>query len=633
MAVALGAAKLVVLTDVEGLYADWDGAAGGPGELISELTAGELAALLPGLSSGMIPKMEACLQAVRGGVPRAHVLDGRLPHAILLEIFTDSGIGTMVLPERSQDGMTRTEQLQDRYARVMMPNYGVPPVALAYGRGQPGLGRRRAAVHRPDRGHRRQRARPRSPGADRGGQPPGQPLAHASNLFLHEPQVLLAERLLGLLGAPDGRVFLANSGTEANEAAVKLVRRPQPASSAGSSSPPRAASTAGPRRAGADRQGVDPRAVRAVRRRVRFVPFGDAAALQAAVRDDDRSGVPRADQGEGGVVPPPPGYLKAARRSVRRGRRAAGAGRDPERHRPHRPLVRAPAADGVAPDVMTLAKGLGGGLPIGACIGLGRCATALEPGDHGSTFGGNPVACAAALAVLDTIEADGLLATGRRDRRAAPRRDQRAGPPAAHRCPRVRPVARPRRWTAGATDVQTACRQAGFLVNAVQPDAVRLAPPLILTAAEADAFCRRAARHPGTGPPPRPRCRRGLTCRADPRHFLRDDDLSPAEQAEVLGLAGAMKADRFGYRPLAGPRTVAVLFDKPSPRTRVSFAVGIAELGGLPAGDRRPGHPRGRGETVADTARVLARQVAAIVWRTFGQDRLAASWPRPARCR
>ncbi len=103
IAVAMGAAKLVVLTDVEGLYADWDGAAGRTGELISELTAGELSALLPGLASGMIPKMEACLRAVRGGVPRAHVLDGRQPHAILLEIFTDSGIGTMVLPERSND--------------------------------------------------------------------------------------------------------------------------------------------------------------------------------------------------------------------------------------------------------------------------------------------------------------------------------------------------------------------------------------------------------------------------------------------------------------------------------------------------------------------------------------------------
>jgi acetylglutamate kinase len=107
VAVALGAAKLVLLTDVAGLYAHWppDGGAAGhaaggrPGEVISQLDATELAAMLPGLGGGMIPKMEACLAAVRGGVPRAHVLDGRLPHAILLEIFTDSGIGTMVVPD------------------------------------------------------------------------------------------------------------------------------------------------------------------------------------------------------------------------------------------------------------------------------------------------------------------------------------------------------------------------------------------------------------------------------------------------------------------------------------------------------------------------------------------------------
>jgi acetylglutamate kinase len=107
LAVALGAAKLVVLTDVAGLYRDWpgsDGAAAGaaPDDVISQLTAGELERLLPGLSAGMIPKMEACLAAVRGGVPQAHVLDGRLTHAILLEIFTDAGIGTMVLPEGDQ---------------------------------------------------------------------------------------------------------------------------------------------------------------------------------------------------------------------------------------------------------------------------------------------------------------------------------------------------------------------------------------------------------------------------------------------------------------------------------------------------------------------------------------------------
>ncbi|MFC0040143.1 ornithine carbamoyltransferase [Actinomadura rayongensis] len=106
------------------------------------------------------------------------------------------------------------------------------------------------------------------------------------------------------------------------------------------------------------------------------------------------------------------------------------------------------------------------------------------------------------------------------------------------------------------------------------------------------------------------------------RHFLRDDDLTPAEQAEVLDLAAALKKDRFARRPLEGPRSVAVLFDKPSTRTRVSFAVGIAELGGhaliMDAGSSQ----LGRGEPIADTARVLERQVSAIVWRTAGQERI-----------
>lgn len=99
IAVALGAEKLVVLTDVEGLYADWPDTS----SLISSLTADELEALLPGLDSGMVPKMEACLRAVRGGVPRAHVLDGRVPHAVLLELFTDEGVGTMVVPAAQVD--------------------------------------------------------------------------------------------------------------------------------------------------------------------------------------------------------------------------------------------------------------------------------------------------------------------------------------------------------------------------------------------------------------------------------------------------------------------------------------------------------------------------------------------------
>jgi ornithine carbamoyltransferase len=106
------------------------------------------------------------------------------------------------------------------------------------------------------------------------------------------------------------------------------------------------------------------------------------------------------------------------------------------------------------------------------------------------------------------------------------------------------------------------------------------------------------------------------------RHFLRDDDLSPAEQAEVLALAAAMKADRQGFRPLAGPRTVALMFDKPSLRTRVSFGVGVAELGGSPLEIDTAKTHIGRGETIADIARVLTRQVAAITWRTSGQERI-----------
>jgi len=105
-------------------------------------------------------------------------------------------------------------------------------------------------------------------------------------------------------------------------------------------------------------------------------------------------------------------------------------------------------------------------------------------------------------------------------------------------------------------------------------------------------------------------------------HFLRDDDLAPAQQAEVLALAAAMKKDRFGYRPLEGPRAVPVLFDKPSLRTRVSFQVGIAELGGMPLVIDTQATHIGRGETIADMARVMTRQSAAIVWRTAGQERI-----------
>ncbi|MEN3299030.1 ornithine carbamoyltransferase [Pseudonocardia sp.] len=111
---------------------------------------------------------------------------------------------------------------------------------------------------------------------------------------------------------------------------------------------------------------------------------------------------------------------------------------------------------------------------------------------------------------------------------------------------------------------------------------------------------------------------------SEPRHMLRDDDLSPTEQAEVLGLAAEMKKDRFAHRPLAGPRPVAVIFDKPSTRTRISFEVGIAQLGGSPVILDAATSQLGRGESIEDTSRVLSRFVDAVVWRTGGQSRIEA---------
>ena len=275
--------------------------------------------------------------------------------------------------------------------------------------------------------------------------------------------------------------------------------------------------------------------------------------------------------------------------------------------------------EGIVPDVLTLAKGLGGGLPIGACIGLGACGTGLAKGEHGSTFGGNPVACAAALAVLDTIERDGLLASV-----TAVGAGLAAGIEAIEH-PLVTGVRGSGLWlaialaTPAAAAVETAAREAGL------PGERR---PAGRGPAGAAAHPERGAgavvhRRPAGHPRRRRVCRGGAVTAPAPRHFLRDDDLSPAEQAEVLALAARLKADRFAARPLAGPRTVAVLFDKPSLRTRVSFATGIAELGGFPLVIDSQGTHQGRGESIGDLARVL-RQAG-------GRDRLADLQQGPGR--
>jgi acetylornithine aminotransferase len=382
--------------------------------------------------------------------------------------------------------MTNTEALQKRFAAAFMPNYGVPPVAILLGRGcrvWDADGREYldliAGIAVSSLGHAH-------PALVEAVSRQVAQVAHTSNLFLHEREIALAERLLSLLGE-DGRVFLANSGTEANEAAVKLVRRIQ--------GPERPVLVAAERSfhgrtlgslalTGKDsiRTPFGPYGFE-----VRFVPYGDADALRAAAGSDVAAVFLEPGLGESGVIPAPAGYLAAAREACDQAGALlvldeiqSGIGRTGAWF--------AHQTAGVRPDVLTLAKGLGGGLPIGACIGLGPAGAGFSQGDHGSTFGGNPVACAAALAVLDTIERDGLLAhVTEVGEHLAAGLGQVSHPLLAG----VRGIGL---WRAVvltaplAPGVEAAARQAGFLVNAVQPDAIRLAPPLILTTAEADEF-------------------------------------------------------------------------------------------------------------------------------------------------
>ncbi|MGW7428320.1 acetylornithine transaminase [Streptomyces sp. NPDC054861] len=372
--------------------------------------------------------------------------------------------------------------LTDRWRAVMMDTYGTPPLALVRGEGstvRDEAGRAYTdftggiAVNTLGHAHpavvsavRTQIAR----------------LGHVSNLFVAEPPVALAERLLGLLDRP-GRVFFANSGTEAVEAAFKLARR---------TGRPRLVAAAGGfhgRTMGAlalTGQPAKQDPFLPLPGEVTHVPFGDVAALRAAVTEETAAVVLEPVQGEAGVIPAPAGYLRAAREITRAtgtllvlDEVQTGIGRTGH-------WFAHQAVDGVDPDALTLAKGLGGGLPIGALVAFGAVADLLGPGQHGSTFGGNPVACAAGLAVLDTIDAEGLLARVTR----AGDRLRRGIEALGH--PRIAEV----RGTGlllgvvltspTAALVQQAAQDAGFLVNAAGPAVVRLAPPLIVTDREID---------------------------------------------------------------------------------------------------------------------------------------------------
>ncbi|MEU0246375.1 acetylornithine transaminase [Streptomyces sp. NPDC006235] len=311
-------------------------------------------------------------------------------------------------------------------------------------------------------------------------------LGHVSNLFVAEPPVALAERLIQLFGR-DGKVYFCNSGAEANEGAFKIGR------------------LTGRTHMVATQGGFHGRTMGALaltgqpgKREpflpmpgdVTHVPYGDAQALAAAVTDETALVVIEPVQGENGVVVPPAGYLKAAR-AITAATGAllvldevqTGVGRTGH-------WFEYQAHEGVLPDVVTLAKGLGGGLPLGATVAFGRAAELLQPGHHGTTFGGNPVACAAGLAVLDTIENEGLLQNVKRQSEKLREGIEGLG----HE---LIDFVRGAGLLLGivlteplAPQVQQAAQDAGLLVNAPAPDVVRLMPPLNIGDDEVDAFLR-----------------------------------------------------------------------------------------------------------------------------------------------
>lgn len=376
-----------------------------------------------------------------------------------------------------------------RYAASLIPLFGVPQTVLSHGQGcyvEDVDGKRYLdllagiAVNTLGHGHpalvdavTRQTAQ----------------LVHVSNFFTTAPQVELAEALLRVAGAPAGSgVFFANSGTEAIEAAVKLSRRTGRGTVIAAEGAFHGRSTGALALTwkAAYREPFEPLIGRVV-----HVPFNDEDALReavAAVGEDLAAVLLEPVQGEGGVVPSTPAYLALARELTT----AAGAllildeiqcgmGRTGSWF--------AYQARGVVPDAITLAKGLAGGVPIGALVTFGPTATGLlTAGQHGSTFGGNPLACAAGLAVVATIEADGLLEHARE-----------MGEHLAHgivalRHPMVAGVRGEGLLRAVvlaepvAAQVMALSREAGFIVNAVAPDALRLAPPLVIEAHELDTF-------------------------------------------------------------------------------------------------------------------------------------------------
>jgi acetylornithine aminotransferase len=381
--------------------------------------------------------------------------------------------------------VTGNEELAQRWQGALMDNYGLPRLPLVRGEGTRFWDADGKVYHDFLGGIAVNALGTAHPAVVAAVTRQVASLGHVSNLFIAEPPVALAEKLLQLFGRP-GRVFFANSGAEANEAAFKIGRltgRPHMVATDGAFH----GRTMGSLALTGQPKKRDP--FQPLPGDVTHVPFGDTEALRAAVSTDTALVIIEPIQGENGVVVPPAGYLRAAREITAEtgtllvlDEVQTGVGRTGHWFECQ--------AQGVEPDVVTLAKGLGGGLPLGAVVAFGPAAGLLTPGTHGTTFGGNPVSCAAALAVLETIEADGILDNVKRQGEKLrqgiealrhPLVDHVRGSGLLIGIVLTEPLS---------SQVQQAAQDAGLLVNAAVPDTVRLAPPLIVGDAETDAFLR-----------------------------------------------------------------------------------------------------------------------------------------------
>lgn len=380
--------------------------------------------------------------------------------------------------------MTANQELTQRWQGVMADNYGTPKLPLVRGRGAKvwdadgkeytdfvgGI-----AVNALGHAH---------PAIVEAVSRQIASLGHVSNLYVAEAPVALAERLIQISGRP-GRVFFSNSGAEANEAAFKIGR------------------LTGRTHMVATEGGFHGRTMGALAltgqsgKRTPFlplpgdvthVPFGDVEALRAAVTTETALLIIEPIQGELGVVVPPEDYLRAAREITRAtgtlfvlDEVQTGVGRTGRwfEYQGH---------DGVEPDIVTLAKGLGGGLPIGATLAFGDAADLLKPGQHGTTFGGNPVACAAGLAVLDTIAADGLLDHVKRMGEKLRDGIESLGHPLVSHVRGAGLLLGIVLTEPLAPQVQQAAQDAGLLVNAPAPDVVRLMPAYLVGDDEVGTF-------------------------------------------------------------------------------------------------------------------------------------------------